>query len=96
MDTAKAEMVFDTDIYIEFKKWLFLKHMLQVCNGIGTTVDSKLINLEAKYVTMNASFILVASNNAFMVTRYVIPSSSLRDKQASASSNDELYGFNFS
>ncbi|VDN58829.1 unnamed protein product [Dracunculus medinensis] len=81
---------FETKLEETYKK--YVGHLI----GIGSydehcvIVNSKLINLEAKYVTMNASFILVASNNAFMVTRYVIPSSSLRDKQASASSNDEL------
>lgn len=46
---------------------------MQVCNGIGTTIDSKYINLEPKHVVMNDSEVVIANNLSFTIWQYNIP-----------------------
>lgn len=52
---------------------------MQICNGIGTPVDSKYTNLEPKYVAMNGSEVVVANNLSFIVWQYNIPRASTRE-----------------
>uniref|UniRef100_A0A915PI34 WD repeat-containing protein 35 n=1 Tax=Setaria digitata TaxID=48799 RepID=A0A915PI34_9BILA len=49
------------------------QYFMQICNGIGTTVDSKYINLEPKYVAMNDSEVVIANNLSFTVWKYSVP-----------------------
>ncbi|VDM14708.1 unnamed protein product, partial [Wuchereria bancrofti] len=49
------------------------QYLMQICNGIGTTIDSKYINLEPKYVVMNDSEVVIANNLSFTIWKYNIP-----------------------
>ncbi|VDN93551.1 unnamed protein product, partial [Brugia pahangi] len=49
------------------------QYLMQICNGIGTTIDSKYINLEPKYVAMNDSEVVIANNLSFTIWQYNIP-----------------------
>lgn len=54
------------------------QYFMQICNGIGTSVDFKCTNLEPKYVAMNDSEVVIANNLSFFIWRYNIPRSSNR------------------
>ncbi|VDK58903.1 unnamed protein product [Gongylonema pulchrum] len=56
---------------------------MQICNGIGTPVDSKYTNLEPKYVAMNGSEVVIANNFSFIVWPYNIPRASTRELNSS-------------
>lgn len=65
---------------------------MQICNGIGTTVDSKYINLEPKHVVMNDSVVVIANNLSFTIWQYNIPCAKSREISSSADdsiSNDQ-------
>ncbi|VDK51291.1 unnamed protein product [Anisakis simplex] len=66
-------------------------YFMQICNGIGTPVDSKYIDLEPKFVAMNGSEVLVASADAFFLWRYVIPRSSRRESLPTSTNTSDLY-----
>jgi WD repeat-containing protein 35 len=53
--------------------------LLQLCNGIGTPIDFKYVDIEPKYVTMNAHEVLIASTDSFFLWRYVVPRKTLVD-----------------
>ncbi|VDM42438.1 unnamed protein product, partial [Toxocara canis] len=83
---------FETKLEECYQKYVKQLYFMQVCNGIGTPVDSKYIDLEPKFVAMNASEVLVASADAFFLWRYVVPRSSFRDAlSTSTSTNDLIY-----
>ncbi|KAG5677812.1 hypothetical protein PVAND_007539 [Polypedilum vanderplanki] len=52
-------------------------YMLQICNSLGTTVDSKYIDIKPQFITMNSTHIIVANNSQFLLWQYHTPKSSL-------------------
>lgn len=72
------------------------KYLLQLCNGIGTPVDYKYLDFEPSFVTMNSTFVVVATKEAFFLWPYTIPRKLNRDVNASSMSNkfkgmDKIY-----
>ncbi|EJD74175.1 WD repeat protein 35 [Loa loa] len=70
------------------------QYLMQICNGIGTTIDSKYINLEPKYVVMNDSEVVIANNLSFTIWQYNIPCATSREVNLSvdsSSSDQKLY-----
>ncbi len=47
--------------------------LLQLCNGIGTPIDFKYVDIEPKYVAMNGNEVLIASADSFFLWHYVVP-----------------------
>lgn len=66
----------DTNIVVEtsFKDQMY---QLIICNSLGTTVDSKYIDLKPQYVAMNSSHVIVASQSQFLLWQYHTPKSSM-------------------
>jgi WD repeat-containing protein 35 len=52
-------------------------YLLNICNSLGTTVDSKYIDLKPLFVTMNSTHAIVASQSQFLLWQYHTPKSSL-------------------
>ncbi|VVC39444.1 WD40-repeat-containing domain,WD repeat protein 35,WD40/YVTN repeat-like-containing [Cinara cedri] len=48
---------------------------LIICNNINTTVDSKHINFEPIWITMNGTHVIVSSYTSFMTWQYTVPKS---------------------
>uniref|UniRef100_A0A0N5A7V4 Kinetochore-associated protein 1 n=1 Tax=Syphacia muris TaxID=451379 RepID=A0A0N5A7V4_9BILA len=48
------------------------EYYLQICNGIATPLNSKVSEIEPKYISMNGAVIVVASDEAFFVWNYSI------------------------
>uniref|UniRef100_A0A914X6A2 Anaphase-promoting complex subunit 4 WD40 domain-containing protein n=1 Tax=Plectus sambesii TaxID=2011161 RepID=A0A914X6A2_9BILA len=48
-------------------------YLLQLCNGIGTPVDFKYVDIDPVFVAMNSTEVLVASHDAFYLWHYVVP-----------------------
>ncbi|XP_050432012.1 WD repeat-containing protein 35 [Adelges cooleyi] len=48
---------------------------LIICNNINTTVDSKHINFKPIWVSMNGTYVIVASHTSFMTWQYTVPKS---------------------
>lgn len=46
---------------------------MQLCNSIGTPVDSKSLNIIPLYVAMNATVVIAASQDSFVVWHYTVP-----------------------
>jgi len=46
---------------------------MQLCNSIGTPVDSKSLNITPMLVTMNSSVVIAASHDSFVVWHYTVP-----------------------
>ncbi|VDK76030.1 unnamed protein product [Onchocerca ochengi] len=70
------------------------QYLMQIYNGIGTTIDSKYINLEPKHVVMNDSVVVIANNLSFSIWKYNIPYVINRDANLNANSNpndEQLY-----
>lgn len=66
----------DTNIVVEtsFKDQMY---QLIICNSLGTTVDSKYIDLKPQFVSMNSSHVIVASQSQFLLWQYHTPKSSM-------------------
>ncbi|KAL3990454.1 hypothetical protein ACH3XW_31845 [Acanthocheilonema viteae] len=62
----------------------FGQYLMQICNGIGTTIDSKYTNLEPKHVVMNDSEVVIADNLSFTIWQYNIPCAVNREINLSA------------
>uniref|UniRef100_A0A1I7Y670 WD_REPEATS_REGION domain-containing protein n=1 Tax=Steinernema glaseri TaxID=37863 RepID=A0A1I7Y670_9BILA len=48
-------------------------YQFQICNGIGTPVDYKYVELEPKHLAMNSKSVLIASNDRLAVWNYSVP-----------------------
>lgn len=57
------------------------EYLLQFCNGIGTTVDSKTTEIEPISVAMNRSFVFIASKQAIYQWQFFVARKSLNDIQ---------------
>jgi WD repeat-containing protein 35 len=44
--------------------------MIQLCNAIGCPVESKTISIEPKYVAMNGTHVIVASDDVVYYWQY--------------------------
>lgn len=66
----------DTNIVVEtnFKDEMY---QLNICNSLGTTVDSKYIDLKPQFISMNASHVIVASQSHFLLWQYHTPKSTM-------------------
>uniref|UniRef100_A0A0R3RYI0 ANAPC4_WD40 domain-containing protein n=1 Tax=Elaeophora elaphi TaxID=1147741 RepID=A0A0R3RYI0_9BILA len=64
------------------------QYLMQICNGIGTTVDSKCISLEPKYVAMTDSQVVIANDSSFSIWQYNIPCAISRT--ANSSTDDSI------
>ncbi|KAG8232917.1 hypothetical protein J437_LFUL011026 [Ladona fulva] len=51
------------------------KYGLLLCSAIGTPVDSKYINIEPLWITMNSSYVFAACKDRFLLWRYRTPKS---------------------
>ncbi|XP_046383004.1 WD repeat-containing protein 35 [Ischnura elegans] len=51
------------------------KYGLILCNAIGTPVDTKYINVEPFWISMNNSYVFAASKDRFLLWRYRTPKS---------------------
>ncbi|CAG9538621.1 unnamed protein product [Cercopithifilaria johnstoni] len=71
------------------------QYLMQICNAIGTTIDSKYLNFEPKHVVMNDSEIVIASNLSFTIWQYNNPCAINRTDNLSADnsiqSDQKLY-----
>ncbi|VDM97214.1 unnamed protein product [Thelazia callipaeda] len=67
------------------------QYFMQICNGIGTTLDSKYFNIEPKYVAMNETQVVIANNLSFTTWQYSIPYASSQgyNTQSDASNSFE-------
>lgn len=63
---------------------------MQLCNSIGTPVDTKTLNIQPLHVAMNASVVIVASQESFVVWHYTVPRKSAIEayKPPSKAQND--------
>lgn len=63
---------------------------MQLCNSIGTPVDSKSLNITPLYVAMNATVVIAASQDSFVVWHYTVPRKTALDayKQPPKQQND--------
>jgi WD repeat-containing protein 35 len=52
-------------------------YQLSVCNSLGTTVDSRFIDLKPLFITMNSTFVIVANQSQFLLWHYHTPKSSV-------------------
>ncbi|KAK0405878.1 hypothetical protein QR680_018247 [Steinernema hermaphroditum] len=74
-----------------------VSYQFQICNGIGTPVDYKYIELEPKHLAMNSKSVLIASNDRFSIWNYTVPRktkmefASLFKAENTVESNDTIY-----
>lgn len=52
-------------------------YQLNICNSLGTTVDSKYVDLKPQFITMNNSHVIVANQSQFLIWQYYTPKSTL-------------------
>lgn len=66
----------DTNIVVEtsFKDQMY---QLSICNSLGTTVDSKYIELKPQFITMNSTHVIIANHSQFLLWQYHTPKSTL-------------------
>lgn len=66
----------DNNIVVEtnFKEQMY---QLNICNSLGTTVDSKYVDLKPKYVGMNSTHVVIADQSQFLLWQYHTPKSTL-------------------
>lgn len=66
----------DTNIIVEtnFKDQMY---QLNICNSLGTTVDSKYIDLKPQFLAMNATHVIIANQSQFLLWQYHTPKSTL-------------------
>lgn len=66
----------DANLIVEnnFKDQAFV---LNLCNSLSTTVDSKYIDIKPMFITMNSTHVIVANQSQFLLWQYHTPKSSL-------------------
>lgn len=66
----------DNNIVVEtnFKDQMY---QLNICNSLGTTVDSKYVDLKPQFVSMNTSHVIIANQSQFLLWQYHTPKSTL-------------------
>ena len=52
-------------------------YQLNICNALGTTVDSKYVDLKPQFISMNATHVVVANQSQFLLWQYHTPKSTL-------------------
>ncbi|CRL00247.1 CLUMA_CG013520, isoform A [Clunio marinus] len=66
----------DSNILIEtnFKDQMY---QINICNSLGTTVDSKYVDLKPQFLAMNLTHVIIASQSQFLCWQYHTPKSTL-------------------
>jgi WD repeat-containing protein 35 len=66
----------DANVIVEtnFKDQMY---QLNICNSLGTTVDSKYIDLKPQFLAMTGTHVIVASQSQFLLWHYHTPKSTL-------------------
>lgn len=66
----------DTNIVVEtnFKDQMY---QLNVCNSLGTTVDSKYTDLKPQFLAMNSTHVIIANQAQFLLWQYHTPKSTI-------------------
>ncbi|XP_055386233.1 WD repeat-containing protein 35 [Condylostylus longicornis] len=65
----------DTNILVE-KNFKDKHYQLLICNSIGTTVDAKYTDLKPEFIAMSLTYVLVASQDQFLIWHYHTPKGS--------------------
>lgn len=52
-------------------------YLLSICNSLGTTVDSKYVDIMPQFVTMNSTHVIIANQSQFLLWQYHTPKSAL-------------------
>lgn len=52
-------------------------YLLSICNSLGTTVDSKYVDIKPQFITMNATHVVIANQSQFLLWQYHTPKSTL-------------------
>lgn len=52
-------------------------YVMHICNSLGTTVDSKYVDIKPQFITMNSTHIIIANNTQFLLWQYHTPKSSM-------------------
>lgn len=58
----------------DFKEQTYL---LSICNSLGTTVDSKYVDIKPQYITMNSTHVIIANQSQFLLWQYHTPKSTM-------------------
>jgi WD repeat-containing protein 35 len=58
----------------DFKENTFL---LSICNTLGTTVDSKYVDVKPQFITMNSTHVIIANQSQFLLWQYHTPKSTM-------------------
>lgn len=64
----------NTVVETNFKDQMY---QLNICNSLGTTVDSKYVDLKPQFVSMNSNYVVIANQSQFLLWQYHTPKSSL-------------------
>lgn len=66
----------DTNIVVE-TKFKDQMYQLNICNSLGTTVDSKYVELKPQFIAMNSTHVIIANQSQFLLWQYHTPKSTL-------------------